>query len=269
MPVADTGRLRIYYEELGEGEPLLLIAGLGESLLDWGEEVPRGLAPRFRVILFDNRGAGRTDHPPGPYRLAEMAADAAGLLQTLGIASAHVFGASMGGMIAQHLAIDFPERVRRLVLGCTHPGGRRASLAAPEVLDSLRVEPGVSRFEARWLAQRILFTPDYLAANEEAVRLHVLRTTPLRTPRLPYEAQLAAIERTHRAFDRLGQIRAPTLLITGTEDVLIPPANSLLLAENIPDARVVEIPGAAHLFWISHPRETVTLLTDFLSSEAN
>ena len=265
MPELRVGSLRVHYEESGEGEPLLLIAGLGGHVVDWGEEVPARLSRSFRVIRFDNRGAGRTDHPEGPYRIAQMAADAAGVLDALGVETAHVFGVSMGGMIAQHLALDAPERVRRLVLGCTQPGGSQAIPATPEVLAHLVPDPRLDAFEARWRAQVILHPEQYRREHEEELRDYVRRGLEFRAPLRAFQAQLDAIVRTHDVMERLHRIRAPTLVLTGTEDLLIPPANSRLLARHIPGARLLEIPGAGHVFWFSHPEETVEAVEGFVS----
>ena len=126
MPYTAAPGFRMYYEEHGSGFPLLLINGLGSDHLEWLHQVP-AFAARFRGIVFDNRGTGETDVPPGPYTTAEMADDAASLLRTLGIGRAHVLGVSLGGMIAQEVALRHPDLVDGLVLGCTGPGGSSPS----------------------------------------------------------------------------------------------------------------------------------------------
>src|SRR5512140_3268314 len=133
MPYADAPGFRMYYEEHGSGFPLLLINGLGSDHLEWLHQLPPFEA-RFRVVVFDNRGTGMTEIPPGPYTTAEMADDAAALLRALGIARAHVLGVSLGGMIAQEVALRHPDRVNRLVLGCTAPGGELAVRPSPEAM---------------------------------------------------------------------------------------------------------------------------------------
>lgn len=265
MPTTRVGDLNMHYEVLGDGPPLLMVMGLASSLMDWGSVVPARLAGNRKVILFDNRGAGRTDHPAGPYTMPQLAADAVGLLDALDIERADVFGVSMGGMIAQHLVLDYPDRVDRLVLGCTQPGGRRVVPARPEVLALLTPVPGMDPVEARWLAQPILHTAGYIDTNRDALMERIRETAPFRSPVHALDAQLGAIGRTHDVFDRLGEIRAPTLVVTGTEDVLIPPVNSRILAERIPGATLREILGAAHLFWDSHPDRTVEILKAFLT----
>ena len=123
MPFVQVNDLKIYYEEYGAGTPLLLVMGLGATVLGWSLPQVKRLATKHRVILFDNRGAGQTDKPRGPYTMPQLAADAVGLLDALSIGRAHVFGVSMGGMIVQHIALDYPQRVRSLILGCTGAGG--------------------------------------------------------------------------------------------------------------------------------------------------
>src|SRR5580704_4755103 len=146
MPYVSSGGSNIYWEESGAGEPLLLIMGLGYSLEMWHRSRP-ALSAVYRTIVFDNRGVGRSDVPPGPYSIAQMASDAAAVLDAAGIESAHVFGMSMGGMIAQEFALQYPKRVRSLILGCTAAGGPEAVSAEPEVLQILMlrgVDPEVA-----------------------------------------------------------------------------------------------------------------------------
>lgn len=123
MPNARVGNIDIYYETLGQGTPLLMIMGLKFSLLDWGEKLPQELAQHYQVILFDNRDSGRSSRVTNTYSLADMANDASGLLNELGITKAHVFGISMGGMIAQHFALNNTSKLDKLILGCTMAGG--------------------------------------------------------------------------------------------------------------------------------------------------
>src|SRR5439155_294031 len=261
IPIGD---INIYYEVFGQGEPLLMIMGLNGNLLNWGPVVPARLAEQYQVILFDNRGAGRTDQPPGPYTMAQMADAAAALLDALNVDRAHVFGCSMGGMIAQHLALDHPAKLRRLVLGCSMVGGSHTVQAEPEVLAYLAPQPGLTPFEAAWRGVPITYPPEFIEANREM--LEELIRTGVQYPSQPhaYEAQLGAIMYTHDTYDRLPEIQAPTLVLTGNRDVLIPPENSQILAERMPNAQLHEIEGAGHVFWISHPDATVAALTAFL-----
>src|SRR5271168_4351769 len=136
MPYVENQGTKIHWDEQGQGAPVLLIMGLGYASAMWHRTRPV-LAQWYRTIAFDNRGVGLSDVPPGPYSIATMASDAAAVLDAAGIASAHVFGVSMGGMIAQEFALQYPQRVRSLILGCTHAGGPQAVRAEPEVLQIL------------------------------------------------------------------------------------------------------------------------------------
>ena len=257
------GEIRLYYEIHGEGEPLLLIMGLGGHILDWGWVLPEKLAEGRSVIAFDNRGAGRSDQPPGPYSIAEMADDAVGLLDALGIERTNIFGVSMGGMIAQEMAARHPDRIGRLILGATSPGGAASVSAPPEVQAYLEPRLDLSLHEALWWSAPAGYPQEFIDAHPEIVERKVQANMAHPSSLAAYEAQLAA----YRAFDiggRLAEIRAPTLVIAGDSDILIPPENGLILAEKIPGAELREIKGAGHLFWISHPEETVVAVVEFL-----
>src|SRR5271167_4763186 len=136
MSLIENQGTKIYWDERGQGAPVLLIMGLGYTSVMWYRTRP-ALAQRFRTIAFDNRGVGLSDVPPGPYSIAAMASDAAAVLDAAGVARAHVFGVSMGGMIAQEFALQYPARTRSLILGCTSPGGPLAVHAASKVIDVL------------------------------------------------------------------------------------------------------------------------------------
>src|SRR5579863_4901360 len=139
MAIVENQSAKIHWDEQGRGEPILLIMGLGWASPMWHRSRPL-LSTRYRTIALDNRGVGRSDLPPGPYPIALMASDAAAVLDAAGIASAHVFGVSMGGMIAQEFALRYPQRVRSLILGCTNAGGPHVVRAEPHVLEILTRE---------------------------------------------------------------------------------------------------------------------------------
>jgi 3-oxoadipate enol-lactonase len=259
----NAGDIRIYYEIHGQGEPLLLIMGLGGHTLDWGCVLPQQLSRYYRVLMFDNRGAGRSQQPSGPYSIAQMAWDTSSLMDRLGVEKAHVFGVSMGGMIAQQLAIDQPQRVTKLVLGCTSPGGQEQISPPPEIQRYLEPRKDLELYDALWWAAPAGMTPEFIRDHPEIVvrknRANIQYPCSLES----YEAQLAAY-RSFSAGDRLFAIQAPTLVLAGSRDVLIPLENSRKIAEQIPGAVRREVDGAGHLFWISHPDETLLELTSFL-----
>jgi pimeloyl-ACP methyl ester carboxylesterase len=167
MPVTTIDGVTIHYNETGEGEPLLLIMGYGMPGDAWLGSLP--FLHGFRCIYYDNRGTGRSDKPAGPYTIVQMADDAAGLLDHLGIARAHVYGVSMGGMIAQELVLRHPTKVRSLVLGCTLCGGEHSVMGDPQIIETLVDVVGTmgTGDPAPWVDRQLplLFTPEWIAAN--------------------------------------------------------------------------------------------------------
>ena len=256
----------MYCEIHGQGEPLLMIMGLGGHSLDWGWIVPQRLAEHYQVILFDNRGAGRSDQPPGPCSIKQMAEDAACLLDTIGIEHAHVFGGSMGGMIALQLALDYPERVNKLVLGATTAGGSSRIRPPPEIEKYFYPRTDLSAHDYLWWTGAVCYPQEFIDAHPEIVERKIEANLAFPGTLAAYEAQLEAF----MEFDveeRLGSIRAPTMVLIGDRDVLIPPPNSFEIARKIPGAQIREIAGAGHIFWISHPEQTVSIVTEFLGSK--
>lgn len=258
MPYAINGGTRIYWREQGEGDPLLLIMGLGWASDMWHRAIPE-LSPRYRTILFDNRGIGRSDFPPGPYSISAMADDAAAVLEEASVESAHVFGHSMGGMIAQELALRHPRRVRSLILGSTYCGGRHSVSAAPEILSVLTAKV-TNPVDAFWaLAPYIYDASTPRAQIEEDLEVKI-RAFPSRES---YLAQLQAIM-SWESFARLNSIRVPTLVIHGETDQLIPAKNADLLAREIPGAKLVKLVAASHVFMTDRPQEAARAILSFL-----
>lgn len=256
--------VQIAWERHGSGEPLLMIHGLGYARWGWEPVLP-GLAGRFDVIVFDNRGIGESDAPPGPYTVAEMAADAIQVLDEAGVERAHVVGTSLGGMVAQELALSWPGRVDRLVLACTTPGGPRAhpmpQATVTLMAEAATLEPVVAlrRFVENALA------PASVAAHPELVEqimAHRLATT--QDP-AAWAAQATA-GATFDAYDRLGRVTAPTLVQHGDEDVVVDPRNADVLAALLPDARVERFAGAGHLFFWEQPERFVASVSSFLEA---
>ncbi|GAA2113061.1 alpha/beta hydrolase [Actinomadura alba] len=253
--------VRIAHEVTGEGPALLLIHGLGYPRWGW-EPIVAPLARSFRVIAFDNRGIGDSDVPPGPYDTATMAADAVSVLDAVGVERAHVVGASLGGMIAQRVALEHPDRLDRLVLACTTPGGPTALPLPAATVALIREATGLAPQEAvRRFTANALSQPPPGLVEELTVRR-------LARPQPP-EAWLAqsAASLGHDVFDRLGEIAAPTLVLHGTADRVVDPRNAALLAERIPAARLELLDDLGHLFFWEDPARTVTLLEEFLSLE--
>jgi len=250
--------VNIRWEERGSGTPLLLIQGLGYARWSWDPVVP-GLAERFRVLYFDNRGIGDSDKPEGPYTAQLMADDALQVLDEAGVERAHVLGASLGGMIAQEVAVAAPERVEKLVLCCTTPGGA-ATVPMPEVTVRLFQE-------AALLAPDVAlrrFVENALGAEPPAGVAAELYRRRLENPPDPagWQAQAAA-GTTYPGPD--GDITQPTLIITGTDDNVVDPGNSEVLAERIPGSRVERLDGTGHLFFWEQPERFVRIVTEFLA----
>jgi 3-oxoadipate enol-lactonase len=266
--------IELYYEEHGSGDPLLLIMGLAADSVAWMFQIP-AFAERYRTIVFDNRGVGRSDKPPGPYSIHQMANDTAGLLDALGIERAHVVGVSMGGMIAQELALNHPQRVRGLVLACTYPEPdadveRQREFSLKQFRGSIsttgEMQIDVSAIDPLHFFQHLLPT----VFNQEFIDRELAKLMQIFGGALQYGFSLEAImgqvaaAMSHKATDRLHRIESSTLVITGDADRLISPANSDVLARCIPGAKLVKIPGGSHGFNFETPdvfnREVLSFL---------
>ena len=251
MPYAKVNDISMYYEVLGaSGSPMVLIHGFSCSKVDWPVSFVQMLATQHRVVIFDNRGVGKTDKPTTPYSMSQFASDVAGLMDAVGIQAAHIYGMSMGGMIAQHLALGYPSRVLGLVLGSTAPGeagGLFPVSPSSEVLEILIKPTSGDRAQDTRDKWPIIYTRSYIEANRALLenRLSEILAYP-EAPPYAIMLQLAAMRDTHDTLQRLADIRQPTLIQAGLEDVLIPPGNSRILAERIPNARLIEYPAAAH-----------------------
>lgn len=250
MPLIDANGVELYYEEEGSGTPLLLIMGLGASLETWVAQ-RLAFAERHRVIAFDNRGAGRSATPPPPWTVAAMAADAVALLDALGIARAHLLGVSMGGMIAQEIAIRHPERVASLVVAM--------SFSRPEPVRRTFL------LHRRWVrlqggdavADSIASLPWLLApaSMRDGARLESVLALTASMPFMSAEAYShqvdAIIEHTTR--ERLHLVRAPTLVLAAAEDVLTPIFLSEEIVAAIPGARLEVLPRGGHAALVEYP----------------
>jgi len=263
LPIIQTTRLKTYYEIHGDGEPLVMIRGLGSTCDGFKPQVD-GLSPHFRVISFDNRCVGRTDQPQAPFTIADMADDTAALLDALEIESAHVFGVSLGGMIAQELVLRHPRKVRRLVLACTHAGPRAAARTpdwAIRIFDESRDMP---RRDALKYSVPILFSRKTVDEHPELVEEALAVMENNNQPKSSYLLQLGAVMK-HDTIDRLHEITHPTLVMTGAEDALVASANSRMIAERIPGARLIEFEDTGHVFFTEKPDEVNRVLVDFFA----
>lgn len=238
------GDIEIYCEVRGEGYPLLMIMGLSANADWWSPELLNILAKNFKVITFDNRGAGRSSKADGPYSIELFVGDTIGLMNALAINQAHVVGVSMGGMIAQKMVLDHPSRVNRLVLCVTNVGGTEAVMNPAVAAELVKVSQ-LSDEEIEEQTINILFPEHFIRDNPYLVEQFRTRYRQHPIPFDCYMHQLGAIM-NFSSFQRLGEIKAPVLVITGSEDILIPPENSKILASDIPGAKLLIIEGAGH-----------------------
>jgi pimeloyl-ACP methyl ester carboxylesterase len=262
MPLTTTPP-RLYFEVRGDGEPLLVMVGFAVSCAVM-EPLAELYATRLQCITYDHPGTGRSSRRPVPYTTAHLAASAIRLLDELGIEAAHVAGLSMGGIVAQELALRFPHRVRGLILVSTSTSGplstppdlRRIAAAAPRMVGGslLRRRP--------WLAPA-LFSPAFVARDPDRADA-LLRPMTAHLSAWGTLGQLCAASLHDRALD-LHRIRAPTLVLHGDRDVLVPVSNARLLAAGIPDAELRVFPGAGHGVALEHAEETFSLMCEWLA----
>lgn len=266
MPRIKTATLEINYETIGHGEPLLLIMGFGMPGAAWLPVLPM-LGP-FRPIYFDNRGTGYSDKPDGPYTIEQMADDAGNLMRALDIPRASVFGVSMGGMIAQELALRHPEQVKKLVLGCTMAGGPTAKLPSPEVLQQL-IEGsaliGSNPERGLDIVMPLLFPEPFIGAHPEVKQMLMaaVQTMPP-TPAETLVRTMAGIS-SFNAYDRLERIQCPVLIVHGDADALVPVENAHLIKNRIPHAELYLAPGAGHAFFAVDPIAVPKRIVEFLT----
>lgn len=216
-----------------------MIMGLAGHSLDWGTVLPSRLAGRYRTILFDNRGAGRSDQAAGPLTIKQMADDAAGLMDALGI------------------------RIERLLLGATAAGGPSRVYPPPEIEKYFTPRTDLSAHDYLLWTAEACYPREFLDAHPDIVEEKISANLAYPGTLQAYLSQLEAF----RSFDveeRLSSIRAETMVMTGTKDVLIPPQNSFAIARGIAGAQLRQIKGAGHIFWISHPLETTAIIEGFL-----
>ena len=256
---------RLHVERQGSGEPLLWITGFAISSEIFSPVIDT-YAARFDCVRYDNRGAGRS---PAPWRVTsipELAGDAVRLLDALGIDSAHVYGLSMGGMIAQEVAIRFPDRVRALVLGCTSHGGPRAVLPSPKVAAALSARGAPAELRAQ-LVGRALFSEEFRTREPALARSYLGLLAVHRTSARGLVSHLTA-SAYHDTRARLGRIAAPTLVLHGDRDALTPPENARLLADAVPDATLALLPGAGHGYLLEQPEQAYRSFTSWLDARS-
>jgi 3-oxoadipate enol-lactonase len=267
MTVVRVGDIELDYERSGSGPPLLAIMGMSGTALHWGEPFLQALREDFDVIAYDHRGVGASAPLEGAVTIAQMADDAAGLLAALEIDSAHVLGISMGGMIAQELALVHPERVRTLTLGCTYCGGTGSAMAALEVIQRLG-EAMMSGDRQRALRTGFDVNLSAAAAADADGWARFLEIAERRAVAVPVVlAQMQACT-AHDANERLGGLTMPTLVIHGTDDQMLPVGNGHLIASRVPGARLEILDGIGHMFWWEQPERSAELIAEHAAVHA-
>ena len=263
MATVKANGIEIYYEITGNGQPLTLIMGLGCSARQWKWMVPV-LAGSFQVITFDNRGVGRTSKPDMEYTTDLFAEDICALLNTLGVEKTHIFGVSVGGMIAQKFALNYPEMVDRLVLGCTMPNFFHLPPAAE---DSQRMQESqlLPPDKSVDVMMRLFLSENFFAESPDQVAelKEVMLTEKIEQGEDAFLLQLGAAM-NHDTLEQVKHITAPTLVITGDLDPIAPVENARFLAEQIPDSTLIELPGIYHAFWVEGFEEASDAIIKFL-----
>jgi 3-oxoadipate enol-lactonase len=267
MALAKAGDIELSFDRAGDGPPLLLIMGMSGTKHHWGERLLEELRSDFDTIVYDHRDACDSTRTGQPFTIAELAEDAAGLLQALELDSAHVMGISMGGMVAQELAFAHPEQLRSLTLGCTYCGGEGSSLAGEGVMR--RLAEGMAsgdRERAIRTSWEVNVSPSF-AADEEAYARFLRTGMSYGLPVAVIMEQMRAIA-GHDTSARLPDLRMPTLVVHGTLDELIPVQNGHMIAGLIPDARLEILEGIGHMFFLEVPERTAELVREHASVNA-
>jgi 3-oxoadipate enol-lactonase len=260
LAYAEIDGVKLYWEESGTGEPLLLVQGLGFSSAMWYRIIP-ALEQRFRVIRYDARGIGRSDVPPGPYTIDLAASDAVAILDAAGVERAHVLGVSLGGIVVQEIALTYPQRVASLMLGCTHPGGDGTTWPDDDVMNMIRSRTTASPEDAARASIPFAYAP---TTPPDVIEEDIRRRLELPTTAEGYTNQLSGGLGYPGTRERLPKLSMPVLVFTGDLDRMVPPANSDLLAREIPSAKLVVIPGAGHVVFTDAPDAVTDVVISFV-----
>jgi pimeloyl-ACP methyl ester carboxylesterase len=261
MPKVELPGTELNYERAGAGEPLLLIQGMSANHMAWGRPFSALLEESFEVISFDNRGMGLSRPVTEAFSIAEMAADTAALLEALEIESAHVLGISMGGMIAQELALASPEKLRSLTLGCTYCGGAGSQLMDPADFQGLVEAMGSGDAQRVFRAMYELNLSAGFRAEESRYAEFTEMAAALPAPRETIGLQIQAIT-AHDTSARLPELTAPTLVIHGTADRVLGYPNGPLVASLVPGARLETFEDVGHMFWWEQPERSAGLIRE-------
>lgn len=270
MPKANVNGTDIYYEVHGQGEPLVMIMGFGGGLRGWYFQT-RALKKHYRVIIFDNRGIGKSDKATESYTVSTMAADALGLMDHLGIEKAHVLGMSLGSLVAQEIAIEYPERVMKLILACASIGEAQEDDMHERMVKAFKVKEGPDGVDLRSVDfVEAMDTVIALSFNKRFYRVLFTPVSKVYMKLVGVEGHLRQIEAVqgYNTLDRLPRVTAPTLVMTGSEDKLLPPKYSEQIASLIPNARLVKVEGGSHALNIEMRSRFNKEVLDFLQGDS-
>lgn len=259
---------KLRYEVRGSGAPVALIMGFSGSGRAWSERFLNLLEKHFRLVVIDNRGTGESDKPDVAWTLRDMADDIAAVLDHAKLPHTHIFGISMGGMIGQEYALAYPERVQRLVLGCTNCGMSHSIPGRPEDLARLMPQPGMSPADAARAAFSVACGKAFAAseAGQKFIEEQLIESAkyPI-TPPHTFMRQFGAIS-GFDSFARLAQIKAPTLIFQGDDDAIVPVQNADVLNQSIAGSRKHILKGIGHMFFWEAPEEATRVAIDFLTA---
>ena len=266
MPLAKADGANIYYEVIGQGDPLVLIQGYGHHLLHWGALPQEFVKIGYQVVLVDNRGVGRSDKPDAPLTIATMADDVCKVMDAAGIGRASVFGISMGGIIAQVFAFNHADRLNAMVLGCTTPSGEHHIKPDPEgtrILFDYEYLKDMAPEQRSQAVFSFFCSEEYLQENPDSLKYYHMVTMQYPTPNSTFVRQAEAMLKED-TWDRLPDIKAPTMIIAGTADRIVPFKNSQLLEQRIPGAELVLLQDKQHGFFIEAMDSTRIFVNGFL-----
>jgi 3-oxoadipate enol-lactonase len=271
MPKAEVNGINVYYEAHGRGEPLFLVAGMGADHRSWFPQIT-ALGRYFKVIPFDGRGIGKTDRPRELYTFEVLASDVVGLMDRLSLDSAHILGESLGGIVAQETAINYPQKVRKLVLANTSVGRGVEMQLHPALVESYGQPEGLTpdQFDpAKVDVGKAMRAMIALSFNSRLYRLAMTLMATFYVRPSAFRGmgeQIKAIS-SHSTLDRLHLIKSPTLVITGTADRIVPPSMSDVLAARIPNTKLVKVEGGPHALHVEMRRRFNKEVLDFLRDE--
>ena len=261
MPFARSNGIQIHYEVHGEGEPVVLISGLGSQLGSWETQIPI-YSEKFKVVVFDNRGAGTSEVTEPGFGIEDMADDTTGLLDYLNLDSASFVGKSMGGMIAQRIAIKHPGRVNKLVIGCSSSSRDKVGNFILSTSREIATKAGM---KAVWAMALLLgYTREYIEKNIENLNQKQAGISEDEGALKGYLGQLQACQE-HHSLEEISKIKSDTLVICGEKDLMTPAKKSMEMADRIPNCRFECFKDAGHGFWIEKQEEVDKLVMEFLS----